>query len=80
MTAITVPHRVTAACTLDHCSFHDVDEPGTGYLTCAECGHLYRTAEEMQAEWRANAPPELRDGPVPDPVDIWFCPLCAHNF
>jgi hypothetical protein len=78
---MTEPHDPTEACADVHCYFHGVDEPGTGYRTCLECKHLYRTVQELQAEWQANVPSPLPDisGPPP-PEEIHFCPLCAHDF
>ncbi|HEU4422104.1 MAG TPA: hypothetical protein VFR67_06135 [Pilimelia sp.] len=41
-------HDPTDRCALIHCYAHDIDEPGHGYLTCPECGHLYRTPSELR--------------------------------
>lgn len=35
-----------------HCYSHHVDEPGRGYITCIECGHLYRTKRDLRRAYR----------------------------
>lgn len=54
-----------------HGTFEDIDDP---YIVCGECGHVYRTARELEdadyvitAEWDMAA-------------DILICPLCTHDF
>lgn len=51
-----------------HCHWHNVDEPGPGYIGCGECGHLYRTAGQLRRAyrrviwqmWRYDAQPGAR--------------------
>jgi hypothetical protein len=44
-------HEPSDAC-VGHCYCHNVDEPGTGYIRCLECGHLYRTARDLRRAYR----------------------------
>lgn len=71
---MTGPHAETDTCD-GHCAIHGVDEPGPGYLRCFECGHLYRTAVDLAAEYHAQGGSGLFD-----PDQIRFCPLCLHDF
>ena len=75
------PHEPSELCGDTHCWSHDLDEPGAGaWRICFECKHVYRSPEELQREWKDNAPPDLRGEPAP-PVDkIYFCPLCMHDW
>jgi hypothetical protein len=75
-------HEPSAACGGMHCYRHHVDEPAEGaYKTCGECGHVYRTEADLRREWTASAPPDLpgRETP-PSTWQIYFCPLCLHDF
>lgn len=64
-----------------HCWSHGLDEPGDGaWRRCFECGHVYMTAEDLQREWTANAPPDLPDRTAPPAEEIHFCCLCLHDF
>lgn len=45
-------HEPTAACNDTHCYSCHVDEQGTGYIRCLECGHIYRTARELRRLYR----------------------------
>jgi hypothetical protein len=76
------PHDPSPACDETHCWSHGIDEPGEGaYRRCFECGHVYRSAEELQREWVANAPPDLADpGKLPPAEEIFFCSLCGHDW
>jgi hypothetical protein len=87
-------HEPTKACVLVHCHWHDVDEPGPGYLRCFECGHLYRTKGELRRRYRQ----ELRNAYHDGPLERWdwlrlrwwlltvrasrvtFCQECSHDF
>lgn len=51
---MTYPHGPTNACSAVHCHSCNVDEPGTGYITCPECGHLYRTAGALRRAYRRS--------------------------
>lgn len=76
------PHDPGPGCGGTHCHIHHLDEPDDGaYRRCLECGHVYRSAEDLQRQWTANAPPDLADRDTPPPVEqIRFCPLCLHNW
>jgi prevent-host-death family protein len=51
------------------------------FQICIECRHVYRTPEDLQHEWTANAPPDLPGRETPPPAGkIYFCPLCQHDF
>lgn len=67
----------------EHCTWHDAHEPAEGaYRLCLECGHAFRTAEELQTTYVDNAPAETRSlaaGLVPA-SEISFCPHCLHDF
>ena len=42
-------HMEQPGCGETHCHIHHLDEPGEGaYRRCFECGHVYRSAEELQ--------------------------------
>lgn len=71
----------------DHCFMHGC-EPITGepYIICGECGHCYRTADELVLYFwglvRLNNGEDF-ERPTGTPVaadDILFCPLCLHDF
>lgn len=51
---MTTEHEPSDAC-VGHCYWHDVDEPGPGYIRCYECGHLYRTARELRRAYRRQS-------------------------
>ncbi len=74
-------HEPSQACGGTHCWTHDVDEPDEGaYRRCLECGHVYQTAEDLQRQWTANAPRFVTPGAVPPVEQIFFCPICAHDW
>lgn len=91
MISTTEQHEPTDACNNDHCYTHHVDEPGTGYIVCPECWHVYQTARELRREYRRNRPGiEWREWRWL-PAYLWrlltvraskipFCPLCMHDF
>lgn len=75
------PHEPSRACGDTHCYSHGTDEAAEGgWRVCFECKHVYRTAEELQREWAANAPPDIRGRPAPPVEQIYFCPLCMHDW
>lgn len=86
---MSIQHEPTDACLPDHCHWHNVDEPGDGYILCPECGHLYRTARELRRAYRRQV---LRPGfSVPLLWRLWraltirasritFCQECIHDF
>lgn len=89
MAWLVIEHEPTDACLGVHCHWHNVDEPGTGYIICGECGHLYRTARDLRRAWRREV---LRPGfHVPLWRRLWraatirarkiyFCQECIHDF
>ena len=45
------------------------------YLVCGECGHVYRTAGDLEEAWVTEVGGEHR------PVErIHSCPFCVHDF
>ena len=82
-------HEPSDVCISVHCHWHNVDEPGTGYIGCGECGHLYRTACELRRAYRREV---LRPSfGVPLRWRLWrvltirasrisFCQECIHDF
>lgn len=74
----TEQHDPTVECQ-GHCYWHHVDEPGPGYRWCGECGHLFRTGDELIQTYWNNAPPGFRREPF-DVEEIEFCPHCTHDF
>lgn len=82
-------HDPINACRDVHCHSCNVDEPGYGFIRCAECGHLYRTAGELRRAYRTRlAGPALG---VPRWRRLWralsirasdisFCQECIHDF
>ena len=87
-----MPHEIgSASCNSKlHCWSHDIDEPDQPcWRVCLECMHVYRSPEELQREWLENYPEDLEGQwgpPMPRPAkaipvkDIYFCPLCSHDF
>lgn len=65
-----------------HCYMHHSDEsPEGAWRICGECFHVYRSPEDLQREWTDNAPPDLPGRETPPPVEnIYFCPLCVHDW
>lgn len=57
------------------------DRLAGAHRICTECRHVYRTPEDLQREWTANAPPDLPARETPPAAEqIYFCPLCQHDF
>lgn len=57
------------------------DRLAGAHRICAECRHVYRTPEDLQREWTASAPPDLPARETPPAAEqIYFCPLCQHDF
>jgi len=71
-------HEPTRSCADMHCYSCMVDEPGTGYIVCGECGHVFRTARELRrlhrrGLWKAH---RSIDGVIAGvPVDMPAVPL-----
>ena len=73
-----------------HCWSHDEDESWEScWRICLECNHTYQDAAELAREWLANypedpegkyGPPALRPQEAPPVAEIFFCPLCMHDF
>lgn len=73
-----------------YCHIHNVSEPDLpgDYLSCMECGHVYRTVWELLTEdllfWRSAVMNgwvgSMEVGPLGDPDRIFACPLCTHDF
>lgn len=82
-------HVPTDACLPDHCYFHNVDEPGGGYVLCGECGHLYRTPRELRSAYRRVVWGFWREDHhwrslwrflTIRASRIYFCQYCIHDF
>ncbi len=76
-------HNPSPACGGMHCFSHHLDEPDEGaYRRCLECRHVYQAAEDLQRAWMASAPPAilLLDEETPPVEEIFFCPLCLHDW
>jgi len=88
-------HPPTDACYSVHCHACGVDEPGTGYLACGECGHLYRRRSDLRRRWRQELTCFYRDetdGSWRQRLGYWwrwltvradrvtFCQECGHDF
>lgn len=67
------------------CYFHGEEPiPSGGYL-CGECGHVYPTATDLLNAYNTelaqhhgvNGQPYT---PVTNPDDIYFCPMCTHDW
>jgi hypothetical protein len=58
------------------CCICNQHEPSldTDYHRCFECGHVYRSAEELLAEFRAEGGSAETAAMVPG------CPRCLHDF
>jgi hypothetical protein len=77
------PHEPSEACGDTHCYWHHVDESDEGaYRVCFECKHVYRTAEALREAFMAEVAPDLSAPPLTTPAaeEIWFCPMCAHDW
>jgi hypothetical protein len=85
-----IEHQPTTECLPVHCHWHNVDEPGTGYISCPECGHLYRTPGELRRAYRRHMLTRPNWG-VPLWPRLWaaltvrasritFCQECIHDF
>lgn len=68
-----------------HCWWHDEDEPvdDETYIVCGECFHVYQKPGDLHRMWRMSA----RNHGMPwwrrwtrRTKDIFFCPLCIHDF
>jgi hypothetical protein len=58
------------------CYFHPNERAlATDFRQCLECGHSYRTEQELRDAARV-----YMDGPAPPADQIWACPTCAHDF
>lgn len=77
-----MPHEITRECAPMHCHWHEVDEPEEGaYGVCQECGHVYQTEQDLRDAYAESAdwPGESTDS-APEANEIYFCPLCIHDF
>jgi len=65
------------------CYFHGEEPiPEGAYRVCGECWHCYPTEKDLLDTYntelaRVNQEP---DSPVTNPDDIYFCPLCTHDW
>jgi hypothetical protein len=74
----------------NHCWSCDEDEPDQPCFTwCLECKHVYHTEDELRQAWLDHYP-EDPEGDFGEPLakpaeaipvaEIFFCPLCMHDF
>jgi hypothetical protein len=61
----SLTHEPQDACNGQHCWSHDVDEPIQDgekvYISCFECGHVYRTKGELRRRYLAVEKQMMRD-------------------
>jgi hypothetical protein len=63
----------------DTCYIHHVEEPGPGFLRCFECGHLYRTEQELvEDNYRTDVELDLSAERLPADK-IFACAHCGHD-
>lgn len=83
-------HEPTEECLSVHCYSHMVDEEGSAYIGCYECGHLYRTAGALRRAYRREVL-RLPGHGIPFWWRLWraltirasqitFCQQCIHDF
>lgn len=71
-----MPHEITDDCYVDHCHYHNEDEPASGaYRVCGECLHAYMTDHDLMNSYNEALPQSQVTV-----EQIAFCPLCAHDF
>ena len=64
-----------------HCWSCDRDEPEVGaYRACLECGHVWRTADELLAAHNRELARYPGNIPETDAARVSCCPLCIHNW
>lgn len=71
----------------DMCWIHRVLEPFEegDYRYCYECGHVYKTEQELLDEFNKECKEvcnscDHKHVDKTSGVDIFFCPLCLHDF
>ena len=66
------------------CAIHEKIEVTAGdrsyYTICFECGHVYKTEEELIAWWNHEHPSSGSEPWMDNTSEIYFCPLCMHDF
>jgi transcription elongation factor Elf1 len=61
------------------CYFHAHEKAeASDYLQCYECGHSYKTAQNLIDELKKLRGPEDNREIVLE--KIFFCPICLHDF
>lgn len=56
------------------CAYHNTFESPGGTVVCGECWHDFGTPDNLLRV-------ALLDGSqCRTPDDVWFCPLCTHDF
>ena len=61
------------------CAIHNIDEPDL-YLRCFECKHAYTEAELIKAVQDTLKELGLDYTKIKTVDDIFYCPLCLHDF
>lgn len=56
-----------------HCHWHGEDEPWEPgfWRACMECGHVYRTLQDLRNAWEQE---------MPGHFDEYACGFCGHDF
>lgn len=67
----------------NQCALHNkMEEYDTESIICGECGHVYRTEDDIVKEWHET----MKDIPsaqllnVQTAAQVTFCPLCLHDW
>lgn len=66
-----------------HCWIHHANEAVEDpYIVCGECGHVYVTAEDLEAAWAREVAtdPNWLGKTIPKADEIGFCQECIHDF
>lgn len=79
-TLLTTEHDPMACMgSLNHCYWHNVDEPGEPFKVCFECRHGFMTPAELLAGHNEHLA-EFGQPPETDPQQVFCCPMCTHDF
>jgi len=63
------------------CYFHPNEHAQpTDFKQCFECGHSYRTEQELIDEYVRGRSADMAHLPIPTTANIFFCPTCDHDF
>lgn len=65
------------------CGRNEPLPPHGAYLVCNECWHVYRTPGDLEETYRRKWNERVGSEPAPNltkAADVYFCPLCLHDF